>query len=130
MRIVISEKQFKKIVLKSIGNQELSEEGETDGGAPESGASSDGEKKTGATKWESGVTRGPANQIGNTKWTDIVGSQLKRGKANPLSEQQVRDATIGPARGSYSSGPDLPSFSATNISKFVAENGGKSGPLL
>lgn len=33
-------------------------------------------------KWESGVTRGPANQIGNTKWADIV--QIKRGKANPL----------------------------------------------
>lgn len=91
MRIVISEKQFKKIVLKSIGNQELSEEGE-EGGAPESGASSDGEKKTGATKWESGVTRGPANQIGNTKWSDIVGSQLKRGKANPLAEQDIPSA--------------------------------------
>jgi hypothetical protein len=34
--------------------------------------------------WESGVTRGPANQIGNTKWADIVGSALKRGKANQL----------------------------------------------
>jgi len=52
-----------------------------------SGASS---KQSGAEgypevgKWESGVTRGPANQIGNTKWSDIVGSTLKRGKANPL----------------------------------------------
>lgn len=35
-------------------------------------------------KWESGVTRGPSNQIGLTKWSDIVGSTLKRGKANPL----------------------------------------------
>jgi hypothetical protein len=35
-------------------------------------------------KWESGVTRGPGNQIGLTKWSDIVGSVLKRGKANPL----------------------------------------------
>jgi 8-oxo-dGTP pyrophosphatase MutT (NUDIX family) len=34
--------------------------------------------------WESGVTRGPANQIGLTKWSDIVGQSLKRGKANPL----------------------------------------------
>ena len=58
-------------------------------GAPETGTSGDGEKKTGATKWESGVTRGPANQIGVTKWSDIVGSTLKRGKANPLSEQSV-----------------------------------------
>jgi hypothetical protein len=54
---------------------------------PTSGASS---TQTGAQgypevgKWESGVTRGPANQIGNTKWSDIVGSTLKRGKGNPL----------------------------------------------
>jgi hypothetical protein len=34
------------------------------------------------TKWESGVTRGPANQIGNTKWRDIV--KITRGKANTL----------------------------------------------
>jgi hypothetical protein len=35
-------------------------------------------------KWESGVTRGPGNQIGVTKWEDVVGSTLTRGKANPL----------------------------------------------
>ena len=35
-------------------------------------------------KWESGVTRGPANQIAVTKWSDTVGSKLTRGKANPL----------------------------------------------
>lgn len=40
-------------------------------------------------KWESGVTRGPANQIGVTKWSDIVGSTLTRGKANPLKEQTL-----------------------------------------
>ena len=34
------------------------------------------------TKWESGVTRGPANQIGLTKWRDIV--KVTRGKANTL----------------------------------------------
>ena len=34
------------------------------------------------TKWESGVTRGPANQIGLTKWSEIV--KLNRGKANTL----------------------------------------------
>lgn len=33
-------------------------------------------------KWESGVTRGPANQIGNTKWADSI--KISRGKANPL----------------------------------------------
>ena len=35
-------------------------------------------------KWESGVQRGPGNQIGITKWSDVVGSKLTRGKANPL----------------------------------------------
>jgi len=34
------------------------------------------------TKWETGLTRGPANQIGNTKWVDIV--KVNRGKANTL----------------------------------------------
>jgi hypothetical protein len=35
------------------------------------------------TKWESGVARtGPANQIGLTKWSDIV--KVNRGKANTL----------------------------------------------
>jgi len=30
------------------------------------------------------VTRGPDNQIGVTKWSDVVGSKITRGKANPL----------------------------------------------
>jgi hypothetical protein len=34
--------------------------------------------------WESGITRGPANQIGVTKWSDTVGSKITRGHANPL----------------------------------------------
>lgn len=35
------------------------------------------------TKWESGVARtGPANQIGLTKWRDIV--KIVRGKGNTL----------------------------------------------
>ncbi len=39
------------------------------------------------TKWESGIQRGAANQVGITKWSDVVGSKLNRGKANPLNEQ-------------------------------------------
>jgi hypothetical protein len=34
------------------------------------------------TKWESGASRGPANQIGLTKWRDIV--KTTRGKGNTL----------------------------------------------
>lgn len=34
------------------------------------------------TKWESGVTRGVANQVGLTKWREIY--KITRGKANTL----------------------------------------------
>lgn len=88
MRLVIKEKQLKDLIRLHSENQELTEQGEGEG-TPEAGTSSDGEKKTGASKWESGVTRGPGNQIGVTKWSDVVGSKLTRGKANPLSEQVV-----------------------------------------
>jgi hypothetical protein len=85
MRLVITEKQLKELIRLKSNNQELTEDGAE--GAPEAGTSSDGEKKTGASKWESGATRGPANQIGVTTWSEIVGSKISRGKANPLSEQ-------------------------------------------
>lgn len=56
---------------------------------PSSTASSTSDSSTSSAypqvgKWDSGVTRGPSNQIALTKWSDIVGSTLKRGKANPL----------------------------------------------
>jgi hypothetical protein len=53
--------------------------------APAADAGGGGGGKPGyptVTKWESGVTRGPANQIGLTKWADIV--KINRGKANTL----------------------------------------------
>lgn len=64
----------------------LSEEGDPAAAAPTAGTGSTGSKQgyPEVGKWESGVTRGPANQVGVTKWSDIVGSLLKRGKANPL----------------------------------------------
>ena len=34
------------------------------------------------TKWETGIQRGSANQIGNTKWKDSY--PITRGKANTL----------------------------------------------
>jgi len=60
-----------------------SELGEQD--APASGGASGGGAKPAyptVTKWESGVTRGPANQIALSKWRDVV--KLNRGKANTL----------------------------------------------
>jgi hypothetical protein len=70
MKITISEKQLKLIIGNTI---DMAEQEATTTGYPT------------VNKWESGATRGPANQIGNTKWSDIVGSTLVRGKANKLT---------------------------------------------
>lgn len=61
-----------------------SELGEQDSAASGGGASGGGGAKgyPTVTKWETGLTRGPANQIGVTKWKDIV--KINRGKANTL----------------------------------------------
>jgi hypothetical protein len=84
MRMVINEKQLKLIL--STENQELEEQGDV-ASEPSPGTSdtqSGGQGYPEVGKWESGVTRGPANQIGVTKWSEIVGANLKRGKGNPL----------------------------------------------
>lgn len=82
MKLQVNEKQLKLIVSK-----ELSEQGESPTPEPSAGTSSTqsgGQGYPTVGKWESGVTRGPGNQIGVTKWSDVVGSILKRGKSNPL----------------------------------------------
>ena len=86
MKILINEKQLKLILSK---NQDIDEQdaGTNPSAAqPTAGTSSSGSKQgyPEVGKWESGVTRGPANQTGVTKWSDIVGSSLKRGKSNQL----------------------------------------------
>ena len=61
---------------RRLDNSELGEQEDassTTGGGPGYPA---------VTKWESGVNRGPANQIGNTKWKDSVSPV--RGKGNTL----------------------------------------------
>lgn len=61
------------------------EVGEQEAAAPASGGGGGGAKPAypTVTKWESGVARtGPANQIGLTKWSEIV--KINRGKANTL----------------------------------------------
>jgi hypothetical protein len=66
-------------------NNEYDELGEQDDAAAPAADSSGGGGKPGyptVTKWESGVTRGPAYQIGLTNWADIV--KINRGKANTL----------------------------------------------
>tara|TARA_R110000782_G_scaffold66133_1_gene134295 strand:+ start:6808 stop:7572 length:765 start_codon:yes stop_codon:yes gene_type:complete len=52
-----------------------------DGGGVDSGVSDAG--GTGASTWETGVSRGPANPVGVTRWADSYG--LTRGKANPVN---------------------------------------------
>jgi hypothetical protein len=83
MKIIISEKQYKLI----FGDNQLDEQGDDPSAAqPTSGVGSSGSKQgyPEVGKWESGATRGPGNQIGVTKWSDVVGSLLKRDKGNPL----------------------------------------------
>jgi len=89
MKIGLTERQYRRIISKTTENQEIKEDGETPAAEPEAGTSaqqSGGQGYPEVGKWESGVTRGPANQIGITKWADIVGTTLKRDKANQLKE--------------------------------------------
>ena len=86
MKLIISEKQFKQLISPEgvLDEQDAAPEGAPpSGGSAPSGGGGTGYPSV--TKWESGVTRGPANQIGVTKWSDIVGNSLKRGNANPLT---------------------------------------------
>lgn len=88
MKIQVTEEQLKNI-LSEIEEDDLDEQSESEPVEPEpepgtSDTQSGAEGYPEVGKWESGVTRGPANQIGNTKWSDVVGSTLTRGKANQL----------------------------------------------
>jgi hypothetical protein len=92
MKIGLSEKQYKTILTYVSENQEVREDEEVPSAEPEAGTSSTqsgGQGYPEVGKWESGVTRGPSNQVGITKWSDVVGSTLKRDKANQLKEQSV-----------------------------------------
>ena len=89
MKLTITEKQLELVLSDLLSDEDLKEQEttSTSGDAtPKAGTSSTGSKQgyPEVGKWESGVSRGPANQIGVTKWSDVVGSVLKRGKANPL----------------------------------------------
>ena len=94
MKLGLTERQYKLVISEVVKSQEIGELEEPVNAEPESGAStqqSGGQGYPAVGKWESGVTRGPGNQIGNTKWSDIVGASLKRGKANQLKEQGSLD---------------------------------------
>jgi hypothetical protein len=83
MNLRITEEQLKTIIKKeSDVSEEVDVNPEPTAGTSSSQGGGEGYPEVG--KWESGVTRGSANQVGNTKWSDIVGSSLKRGQANKL----------------------------------------------
>jgi hypothetical protein len=98
MKVQITERQLSNI-LKSHGVKKEIDEVETTTPevASEPSISTAGESTltTSSSKtapegypevghWESGLTRGPANQLDVTKWSDTVGSKLTRGHANQL----------------------------------------------
>ena len=83
MKLALSEKQYKS--LKNMMEQDAtSSPSDSQPSAGTSDTQSGGQGYPQVGKWESGVQRGPGNQIGITKWSDVVGSKLTRGKANPL----------------------------------------------
>ena len=98
MKVQITERQLSNI-LKTHGKKKMIDEVETTTPevAAEPSISTAGTTSTTSTStsdapegypevghWESGLTRGPANQLAVTKWKDIVGSTITRGKANQL----------------------------------------------
>lgn len=84
MKMFISEKQLELIYSQRDGNQEIDEQEDANPTAGTSATQTGGQGYPSVGKWESGVTRGPANQVGITKWSDVVGANLKRDKGNPL----------------------------------------------
>jgi hypothetical protein len=83
MKILISEKQLKGL-FKSTDNQEIDEQEDAAAAQPETGTSdtqAGGQGYPEVGVWESGVTRGPANKIDNSKMEDRI---KERGKANKL----------------------------------------------
>lgn len=84
MNLHISEIQFNKLVKEITKDKHIQEQPSPEPTAGTSTTQTGGKGYPQVGKWESGASRGPANQIGVTKWADIVGSSLKRGKANQL----------------------------------------------
>jgi hypothetical protein len=116
MKIILSEKQLDLLRSDIPENEEIDEiEDPIADPTPSSSSSSTSSTSSSNTpigsekassyptvgKWESGVTRGPGNQIELTKWSDIVGSTISRGKANPLIATEQIIGTITPPTNPY-----------------------------
>ena len=74
-------KRKKKIKITEDQYNRLFNLNEEDDDSTDSGSSSGG-----GSKWETGLTRGKANPIGNTQWSSGASSykNITRGPANPL----------------------------------------------
>ena len=90
MKLGLTEKQYKDVISKILEQSE-SEPVSPEPEAGTSSAQTGGKGYPEVGKWESGVTRGPGNQVGITKWSDVVGSKLTRSKGNQLKEQEILD---------------------------------------
>jgi hypothetical protein len=91
MKLGLTDKQYNNL-LSLLQEQAEPPPAEPEKGTSDKQAGGQGYPQVG--KWESGVTRGPGNQIGITKWADVVGAKLNRGKANQLKEQEGRGDAI------------------------------------
>jgi hypothetical protein len=83
MKIQISERQYELLLGHIKTPKQIEEQPDPSAAQPKSGTGSSGSKQgyPEVGKWESGTGReGPANQIGVTKWSDIVGSKVSRNK--------------------------------------------------
>jgi hypothetical protein len=89
MKLGLTKKQLQELIYKEIDEQASDPAAaQPEAGTSDTQAGGQGYPEVG--KWESGVGReGPAIQIGVTKWADVVGAKLTRGKANPLKEQEI-----------------------------------------
>jgi len=89
MKLSITEKQYKSILTSVVSEQDDFGDPQPKSGESEEKSVSQGYPTV--STWEevvgSTTSRGPSNQIKNTKWSDVVGSTITRGTANMLSEQ-------------------------------------------
>lgn len=79
MKLLITEKQIKTLV-NDVLNQEIDEQEASTPDTTNQPTQTVSDNYPSVHKWESGVTRGPGNQIGITKWSDVVGSKLSRNR--------------------------------------------------
>lgn len=97
MELIITEDQLKKLSASLREDEDPVAATAAAEAQPETGASDEQKGTQGypeVTTWASlnKITRGPANQIANTKWSETVGSTLNRDVANQLKEQQKMEA--------------------------------------